>query len=387
MKIGILTYHATHNYGAYLQAFALASKLRELKIGDVDIINYNTWASEKMQLKNLKFNLKQQSALFYNCKRYQMFKSQQKKLPLSKKSLISDSVDKFAEFVGNTYDLIIVGSDEVWVLDGFRGFPNAYWLPNIEGVIKASYAASSRNFISDVSVEKQVMVRDFLSSFDYIGVRDVASQNLISEIMRHDELINLNCDPTFLYDFKPDKEKGKKILNQCLRVNPQKKVVGLMCGEPMIANKLIEKYSSEYEIVSLYNYFSGTYGKTAFTPFEWIDVIASLDGLVTTFFHGMVFAIKSNIPFVVIEGRDIKDPIQSKNYDLLSRNSLASHYIQMNMYSIDDIINNRVGAFLQDISSGIKEDFSSVICNEKKLADSFTEWLSSVCEQRGGVVL
>ena len=41
MKIGILTYHASHNYGAFLQAYALRNVLIEKTGNDVDIINFN----------------------------------------------------------------------------------------------------------------------------------------------------------------------------------------------------------------------------------------------------------------------------------------------------------------------------------------------------------
>ena len=41
MRIGILTFHKAINYGAYLQAFSLSSKLREQFLSDeVEIIDY-----------------------------------------------------------------------------------------------------------------------------------------------------------------------------------------------------------------------------------------------------------------------------------------------------------------------------------------------------------
>ena len=39
MKIGIITYHSAHNYGAVLQAFALQEYLQK-QGHDVQIINY-----------------------------------------------------------------------------------------------------------------------------------------------------------------------------------------------------------------------------------------------------------------------------------------------------------------------------------------------------------
>lgn len=39
MKIGILTFHFAHNYGAMLQAYALSTKLRNMGY-DAEIIDY-----------------------------------------------------------------------------------------------------------------------------------------------------------------------------------------------------------------------------------------------------------------------------------------------------------------------------------------------------------
>lgn len=41
MKIGLITYHAAHNYGSFLQAFATQEKLKTYGY-DVEIINYRT---------------------------------------------------------------------------------------------------------------------------------------------------------------------------------------------------------------------------------------------------------------------------------------------------------------------------------------------------------
>ena len=45
MKIGILTFHASHNYGSMLQAYALQTYLME-KGYDVYIINLRIWAQK-----------------------------------------------------------------------------------------------------------------------------------------------------------------------------------------------------------------------------------------------------------------------------------------------------------------------------------------------------
>ena len=52
MKIGILTFHNAHNYGAVLQAYALRTKLRSLGY-DAHIVNYRNPKIEKSYEKRL----------------------------------------------------------------------------------------------------------------------------------------------------------------------------------------------------------------------------------------------------------------------------------------------------------------------------------------------
>ena len=51
MRVGILTYHKTHNYGAYLQSYALTNYLNQKNGIQAEIVDYNTLASELMQIK------------------------------------------------------------------------------------------------------------------------------------------------------------------------------------------------------------------------------------------------------------------------------------------------------------------------------------------------
>ena len=50
MKIGIITYHASHNYGSMLQAWAMQRYCE--KMGHwAEIINYRSFAQKKCTLK------------------------------------------------------------------------------------------------------------------------------------------------------------------------------------------------------------------------------------------------------------------------------------------------------------------------------------------------
>ena len=371
MKVGILTYHSSDNYGAFLQSYALANALEERTGYDVEIIDYTMARAVKMNKKMINFNRRQIESWIFNYWKYKMFiKSRKKFLPLSKELLVTDDLDLFAEYVKRqSYNIVIVGSDEVWKLDGFRGFPNPYWLPKVTGVYKVAYAVSARNLKEDLDEKIISKVEKLSADFSYIGVRDSVTRELMAGCVSKTVSIHMNCDPTFAYDFKPDKETGEKILREKFHIKKNKKCIGLMCGVPELANNIIKEYNQDVQIISLYYYYRGSNGFAVLTPFEWMHVIAALDGLITTFFHGMVFAIKNDTRFLVIENRQVKDASSSKNYDLLKRNDLEEHYVSI---FDKETLNRKLSDFIKEICKGETAcDFSQTRVSEKKMFESF----------------
>lgn len=381
MKVGILTYHSSDNYGAYLQSYALANALHDATNYEVEIINFTMSRAIAMNKKMINFNRRQLESWLFNYYKYKMFiESRKKWLPLSQEALVSDDLSEFSEFVERQqYDAVIVGSDEVWKLDGFRGFPNPYWLPNIHNIKKISYAVSARNAIEDLTPEVVEKASELMSEFAYVGVRDSATQKLAFDLAGfRSEKIHINCDPTFAYDYNPNKENGKKILRDKFHVDASKACIGLMCGVPTLANEIIKKYKSKIQIVSLYYYYRHTKGFYVLTPFEWIDVIAALDGLITTFFHGMVFAIKSDTRFLAIENRPVKNISLSKSYDLLKRNGLESNCINI-AEKIE--VNRGLEKFIGEIcSKKISCDFSKTRICEREMFVKFIDEFKALLE-------
>lgn len=323
VKIGVLTYHRSHNYGAYLQAYALTEWIKENTGAEIEIIDFNMTVAENFYKKEI-IRGKSVKRILSNFKRYRMFRSGiVKELPVSAETLISNRHERFVEYIREKYDVIIVGSDEVWKL-GFRGFPNPYWLPDIENVKKFAYAVSARCDYSVLSEKKCEKLRKYMNEFEYIGVRDKSTAESVAPYVDDKEKIHLNCDPTFNYDFKPDIESGKKMLKQVER-HSEKKTIAFMFIDNTLAQQFIRYYGDSYNYVALYDHIDNIPNLCTITPFQWVNVIAASDFLITSYFHGMCFAIKSNIPFVVMEIRGGKKE-DSKSYDLLSSCGLEERF-------------------------------------------------------------
>ena len=381
MKVGILTYHSSDNYGAYLQSYALAKALHDATNYEVEIIDFTMSKAAAMNKKMINFNRRQLESWLFNYYKYKMFiESRKKWLPLSEEALVSDDLNEFSQFVERQkYDAVIVGSDEVWKLDGFRGFPNPYWLPNVHDVKKVAYAVSARNAVEDLAQEVVVDASKLMSEFVYVGVRDSATQKLAFDLAGHEsKKIHVNCDPTFAYNYNPNKENGKRILREKFRIDTNKACVGLMCGVPTLANEIVKKYKNKVQIVSLYYYYRHTKGFYVLTPFEWIDVIAALDGLITTFFHGMVFAIKSDTRFLAIENRPVKNISSSKSYDLLKRNGLESNCVNI---AEKEEVSRSLEKFIEEIcSKNFSCDFSKARTHERKMFTAFVDEFKGLLE-------
>ena len=89
----------------------------------------------------------------------------------------------------------------------------------------------------------------------------------------------------------------------------------------------------------------------------------------------MIIAIKSNVPFIVIEGRDLASSDYSKNYDLLKRNCIEKYYAQISASGVEDVVESNVTEFINQIVSNCRVDFSKVVENERNYSESFINWI------------
>ncbi len=364
VKIGILTFSFSINYGAYLQAFSLQKSINE---------KYNFWAKAEIINYNSKRALD-----FYTCKndstdnqKYEAFEKCWALFPLSDGSIITDDLDKVSEYIkSKKYDVVIVGSDQVWRIDGFRGFPNAYWLKyDIGDSLKVAYAASGRDDIKNYDESVLDYISESINQFSYIGVRDYVTQKGLLELT--DKRVHVNCDPTFLQaDF----------FKKChTKQNGKKRVLLLIFSCLQLASKMYRMLRNEFEVISAYDKSAkySDYNAFCINPFEWVELIASADLVITDRFHGTVFSILNQVQFISLDREKDKS---GKIYDLLSRNGLVS---QMVFFNDSDLNSND---FSMDLYTSCRKallnppqiDYEGVIRDEQVRAKSFFEFLDSI---------
>ena len=176
MKVGILTYHRSVNYGAYLQALALCKRLNCEQDISAEIIDFRMKCDERHY--KYSFQTRQPKRILHKIRLNRTFVKSAELLPKSEAYPSSDSLDDFVKYVSGKYDILIAGSDEIWRTDTFRGFPNPYWLPGDLGCIKVAYAASAAKccFV-DMPEADRSQLEALLKDFSYIYSCFVGSCN------------------------------------------------------------------------------------------------------------------------------------------------------------------------------------------------------------------
>ncbi len=347
MKIGILTFHRSINYGAFLQCYSLVSSLKEMKDVEVDVIDYQHLSVLKNEIINAVilrggYNF----SLFKEIKKYRTFRRVQKDyLPLTKKKIISDGINNNLNELIKSYDLIIIGSDEVWKISKDRKFPNIYWIAGEIGKNVISYAASAnRTEFKKLKDFELAHISKSLKNMIYIGVRDQNTYQQIKDIMPHLN-IQINCDPTFGYLFNNDKEVCKSIEKKLARhgIDLSKPLLGVTTGNKKLTRIIKDRFGEKYQIIGI-----GNSNKLAdaylydFTPFEWARIFHYLDGCITGFFHATIFCIKNRTPFAAVDNEEHYVKYESKMKDLLKRNELSKYYYnaKMNTFNWNDMFND-----------------------------------------------
>ncbi len=321
-KIGIVTFHRAHNYGATLQAYAL-EKILEEKEYEAKFINYINYEIDK-QYKILKIDKRNILSIFKsiissiiyfykNKKRFNNFNN------FIKKNLkIIGKYNSVNELKNNPpeLDCYITGSDQVWNPDITKGLSDAYTLNfGSDKINRVSYAAS----IGKSSLGQEDY-KTKLSRLNYISVREKTAKDLLEPVLNRK--IEVVLDPTLLISGK-EWEKEFDLSNN---VN-EKYILTYYVEENeeyvKIVNELSRKTNLKvinFEKRDRHNYVN--FMKSAYTegPEEFVRLIKNAEYVVTTSFHATVFSILFHKRFFVVPHKttgsrvtDLIDKLHIKN--------------------------------------------------------------------------
>lgn len=347
MKIGILTFHASHNFGSMLQAYALKTYLSQ-ENNDVEIINFRTENQKDIyavltKRKGFKYilkNLYSLSKYYYLKKKYDLFEDFLKiELECEQELTTAEQINE------QNFDVIIAGSDQIWNIST-NDFEWIYFLENLSAK-KYSYAASC----GPISVDPQNQVRLYgdLEKFEAISVRDYSTKQFVENNSNQKAVIV--CDPVMLLD----KNTWITLGQQASKCNLPDKYIffyTLSCDNRM--KKIVIQLSKKLNlpIVVPHNtnqndLFMPAKRILVSGPKEFLHLIRHATIVVTSSFHAMQFSLIYNKIFYLIDG--MKD---NRKRDILNRYHLERQSIDSEQIDIQFVRNQ--------IECG-KIDFSDII--------------------------
>lgn len=201
MRIGILTFHRAHNYGAVLQCFAL----QEFLINQgytVKVIDYNKrelWEYYSWyKAEEVRFALSYPRKVLKRC--VKLLVKWHKRIPRYYKFVWFQNhwlkLCSPSEIVHSPFNLVLIGSDQVWNTKITHGFDPYYWGQFVRpfSTKVATFAASLRG---EWEEQDRPIVHKYLQSLDAVSVRE---KSLAKVVVRLFPLINpiVVSDPVFL---------------------------------------------------------------------------------------------------------------------------------------------------------------------------------------------
>jgi len=307
MKIGILTQPLHDNYGGLLQAYALKTTLE--KIGhDVDIINRRKDdASFKFRLRKIVKKILGKGPKFELTKLQKEAISQH--TSYFAKTYIKDITPPIYDTealrkIAPGYEGFVIGSDQVWRPAYSPKIAN-YYLdfvdnPNVKGV---AYAASFGVDHWEYSEEQTKECKANVHKIKAVSVREDSAVELCRKHLGVEAVHVL--DPTMLLN--------KEEYIELIKIENEKQVDGGLMHYVLDKNE--EKEALIQRVAQVYNYKPFTAHQKKKPTKEsvqniedfvfpkvttWLNGFHSAEFIVTDSFHGTVFSILFNKPFLVI---------------------------------------------------------------------------------------
>ena len=326
-KIGIMTFHASHNYGSVLQAYALQKKLNAEGY-DAKIINYRTDTQRSCYplrhkyrgLKGAVRNVWQEIIIGKLKRRYFGFEDFiNNVLPTTHEI----GGDRELSEISDDFDTLICGSDQIWN-PACQDFKTAYYLDFAEGKRRVAYAPSLGK--AEFDSEDRELIARLLDNIDSISVREEKGAELLSELT--DKPVATVCDPVALLDKQywdevAVKPKIKKPYVLCYFLNNNHGNRGYL---DLIAKTLGLKVVVLNEIIRDFARFDYKKAYGAY-PLEFIGLIKNAAFVYTNSFHATAFSTIFNVPFAsMIADRDnVSNNNDSRKIDFLKRVGLENN--------------------------------------------------------------
>lgn len=322
MKILILTQPLHTNYGGLLQAYALQQILKRM---GHDVVTDRLGVIQKLPLWNRVLRFLYHATQFYILKNYRYYPYRYlffsfDKESKAKRSIAAnterfvnihvDTIDLFTrsnENVINTvrqFDAIVVGSDQVWratmsdIPTYFLSFTKAM------NVKRIAYAASfGTDDLSEYSKKDMKIASESIKLFDAVSVREKSGMHLCRDYFHMDTVHVL--DPTMLLS----KDDYLKLIEGEDKPCSKDMLLTYVLDRTQEKNDIIQRVGEALNLTPcengaikyFYNVVESNVSECTYPSVsQWLAGFRDAQFVVTDSFHGTVFSIIFNKPFVAI---------------------------------------------------------------------------------------
>lgn len=296
MKLGILTFHRAHNYGAMLQAYALSQTLAAMG-NEVEFVDYRQPKVEdafrlfslipyrhNTLINKVKILTSRVLTLYRRIVRYNNFRR------FGNKYLKQSP--EYVPGVGlpSRYDVLVFGSDQIWTTRFLKDFDPVLWgETDIKCDKKIAYAPSME--MSQLTAEQQEFCRTHISNFNSISVREDKMKELLAPLTDKD--IEVVIDPVFL----KDKEEYEGLASNSKLQLPEHYILVYSIGSPTgQLDSIVSKVSEDLKLPVYYlssdvGMKHNSHRLDTAGPEDFLKAFSNADFIVTTTFHGTAFAV------------------------------------------------------------------------------------------------
>ena len=288
-RIGVLTFHRCINYGSYWQARRLVEALRA-RGHDAVLLDHGSRRVDLLEWRCalrpvLPTPVPPADRALYRRKIGKFFDAFAS-LPLSRPFSLEDPADM------ERFDVVVVGSDEVWNLEHpWYGGHHLFFGGGVRAPRTVSYAASFGNYGGLQGLEPRWA--DGLRGFDALAVRDERSRSLLRTALGVEA--ELTLDPCLQFPLPPLRPGS----NGRAPGRPYALVYGHNFGARFA--RQVRRWAAGRDLALVSVGYRNEWADEQWLdagPHDFAALMAGAAAVATNFFHGCVFALRHETPFV-----------------------------------------------------------------------------------------
>lgn len=362
MKIGLVTYHSSYNFGSVLQAYATQSILQSLG-HEVEIINYRmpsqknfyslfpVGISKRTYLKNV-ISIPTLNKRINRKNKYE--KTFSKIFNLTEVFEDPQDANKYRV----RYDVYVSGSDQIWNRYSNELF-NVDWLKYMSPYLldftekkRISFASS----IASMKDEDLVLIKDALNKFEHISSREGISTVRLEKLLGRkietvlDPTLLLNKDDwiSFIKDWKNVYTNEKYILYYVL-----KGAIGIN-KDLIFLNNIAKDHGMKLITISPLSPIipdKNIINAADAAVYDFIGLINGAECVVTDSYHGTLFSVNLQKKFFSLQiEKDLNMRVEQMAEKIGFKNRVIYSLNDINIYSEIDYkpINNNIDIYKKE---------------------------------------